>query len=169
MTLSIELLPAPLGPMMARISCSRTSKLTSVSACTPPKASDTPSTARITAPPWRPADSAMRALASFKSMAGSSSGLGCFRSIGRCRLDHELGAHRAHAPILEAHLRFEPALVGAGIKRFHDGGVFLGDVAAAHLARARELSIVGVELLVQDHETLNLAAAKRGIAREIEV
>jgi hypothetical protein len=37
MQLSMELLPAPLGPMMARISCSRTLKEMSVSAFTPPK------------------------------------------------------------------------------------------------------------------------------------
>ena len=36
-TFSIELLPAPLGPMMERISCSRTLKLISVRAFTPPK------------------------------------------------------------------------------------------------------------------------------------
>ena len=39
--------------MMARISCSRTSKLMSVSAFTPPKASETFSTLRITSPNWR--------------------------------------------------------------------------------------------------------------------
>src|SRR6218665_2667765 len=37
MTLIIELLPAPLGPMMARISCSRTLKDTSAKALMPPK------------------------------------------------------------------------------------------------------------------------------------
>ncbi len=37
MQLSMELLPAPLGPMMERISCSRTSNEMSVSAFTPPK------------------------------------------------------------------------------------------------------------------------------------
>ena len=35
-----RVLPAPFGPMMARISCSRTSKETSVSALTPPKRSE---------------------------------------------------------------------------------------------------------------------------------
>ena len=40
MTLSIELLPAPFGPMMARISCSSTLKEMFVSACTPPKRSE---------------------------------------------------------------------------------------------------------------------------------
>src|SRR5258708_1356092 len=44
MTLSIEVLPAPFGPMMARISPLRISKETSTSARTPPNANDTRST-----------------------------------------------------------------------------------------------------------------------------
>ena len=50
MQLSIELLPAPFGPMMARISCSRTSKEMSVSALTPPKRSEMFCTSRMTSP-----------------------------------------------------------------------------------------------------------------------
>src|SRR6185436_10446638 len=53
MTLSIELLPAPFGPMMARTSCSRTSKLMSVSAFTPPKRRLMFCTSRMTSPIWR--------------------------------------------------------------------------------------------------------------------
>src|SRR3712207_5759306 len=50
MQLSIEVLPAPFGPMMARISLLRMSKDTSVSAFTPPKLSETSSTASSTSP-----------------------------------------------------------------------------------------------------------------------
>ena len=50
MTLSIEVLPAPFGPMMARISPLRMSNETSVIACTPPNESETFSTARSTSP-----------------------------------------------------------------------------------------------------------------------
>src|SRR5215207_7604265 len=50
MQFSIEVLPAPFGPMMARISLLRMSKDTSVSAFTPPKPSDTFSTASSTSP-----------------------------------------------------------------------------------------------------------------------
>src|SRR3954470_9528879 len=49
-TLSIELLPAPFGPMMARISCSRTSNEISVKAFTPPNASEIFCRSRITSP-----------------------------------------------------------------------------------------------------------------------
>ena len=44
-TLSIEVLPAPLGPMMANTSPCSTSKLTLWTACTPPKRSETSRTA----------------------------------------------------------------------------------------------------------------------------
>src|SRR3954454_8467833 len=50
MTFSIEDLPAPFGPMIARISRLRTSKLTSASAFTPPNASEMFSTESRTSP-----------------------------------------------------------------------------------------------------------------------
>ena len=50
-------MPAPLGPMIARTSCSRTSKLMSVSAFTPPKASEMLSSLRMTSP-MRPSSGA---------------------------------------------------------------------------------------------------------------
>ncbi|MNG05537.1 hypothetical protein D3C84_887320 [compost metagenome] len=53
MQFSIELLPAPLGPMMARTSCSRTLKLMSVSAFTPPKLRLMFWTSRMTSPIFR--------------------------------------------------------------------------------------------------------------------
>src|ERR1700712_2204481 len=46
MQLTIEVLPAPLGPMMENSSPASTPKLTSVSARTPPKRSDTPRTSK---------------------------------------------------------------------------------------------------------------------------
>src|SRR5882757_6913307 len=46
MQLTIEVLPAPLGPMIENSSPSSTAKLTSVSARTPPKRSDTPRTSK---------------------------------------------------------------------------------------------------------------------------
>jgi len=50
MQLSMELLPAPLGPMMERISCSRTSNEMSVSALTPPNLRLMFLTSRMTSP-----------------------------------------------------------------------------------------------------------------------
>jgi hypothetical protein len=54
-TFSIELLPAPFGPMIARTSCSRTSNEMSVSAVTPPKASEMWSSSSTTSPMRRAA------------------------------------------------------------------------------------------------------------------
>ena len=53
MQLSIELLPAPFGPMIARISCSLTSNVMSVSAFTPPKWRLMFLTSRMTSPMGR--------------------------------------------------------------------------------------------------------------------
>src|SRR5580704_967811 len=47
MQLTIEVLPAPLGPMIENSSPSRMVKLTSVSARTPPKRNDTPRTSNV--------------------------------------------------------------------------------------------------------------------------
>src|SRR5882672_3006903 len=47
MQLTIEVLPAPFGPMMENSSPSLTAKLTSVSARTPPKRNETPRTSNV--------------------------------------------------------------------------------------------------------------------------
>src|SRR5579862_6362549 len=47
MQLTIEVLPAPLGPMIENSSPGLTAKLTSVSARTPPKRSETPRTSNV--------------------------------------------------------------------------------------------------------------------------
>src|SRR5438132_835684 len=59
MTLSSEVLPAPLGPMMARISPLRMSNETSRIAFTPPNASETFSTASSTCPASTSPDGAL--------------------------------------------------------------------------------------------------------------
>src|SRR5688500_5334257 len=168
-TFSIELLPAPFGPMIARISCSRTSKLTSVSAFTPPKASEMPSAASTTPPILRPTASATRASSRFMRRPASC---GAPRAVGRegLRRDQlQVRADGAGAPVLEAHLRLDVAALDARVQRLHDRRVLLADEAAAHLARAGELAIVGVELLVQDHEAVDLAAAQLRVGGQVGV
>src|ERR1700704_3580204 len=137
MTLSIEDFPAPFGPMMARISCSRTSKETSCSALTPPKASDTPSTARMAGP-------VPRSATGVRSSSRPPCGGGAVDS-GLC--DAQVRGDDPGAAVFEAHLGLDEAMRLSGVERLDQGGVFLGDVAAAHLARARGLAIVGIELL----------------------
>src|SRR6476659_6475323 len=108
MTLSSELLPAPFGPMIARISCSRTSSEMSFSALTPPKASDTPSRRRTESPIARTA--VMRCCRSSRHL-----GRACGK---RLRLgDREVGGDDAGAAVLELHLRLDMLHCPARIER----------------------------------------------------
>src|SRR5258706_1842541 len=143
MTLSIELFPAPFGPMIARISCSRTSKLMPESALTPPKESDTPSSLR-TISPFRRCVPTLRRLA--RAHRGKDLRFG----------DDEIRGDNAGATILELHLRLDVLHAPACIQRVEQHCVLLRDEAAAHLARARELVVVRIELLVQDEEAVDL-------------
>src|SRR6267154_5782997 len=157
MTLSIEDLPAPFGPMMARISCSRTSNETPWSATTPPNASETSSISRMASPVFLPAFMPLRDMhrGSRRPRRGDTVGL---------RLhDSQVGRHRTRAAVLEAHLRLDEAARLVRVEGIDQHGVFLGDVAAAHLARARELAVVGVELLLQYEETVDLRVAQRRV------
>src|SRR5690606_35147199 len=126
MTLSIELLPAPLGPMIARTSCSRTSKEMSVSAFTPPKDREMFCRSRMTSP------------IRFVRMGWSASGgLRCrFRREGSCVDDLEVGRDGAGPAVLEAHLGLDEAVVAAVVQGVEQHTVLLGDEAPAHLARA---------------------------------
>src|SRR5882724_8609495 len=99
MTLSIEVLPAPLGPMIARISPLRISNETSVIAFTPPKLSETFSTESNASP------------AAISLPVGDLTAL----SRGRKgepsrRLLHDLGGHRVGLHFADRDVRGEPAL-----------------------------------------------------------
>src|SRR5882672_9901290 len=115
--------------MMARISCSRTSKETSCSATTPPKARDTPSTARMAGP-------VPRSATVVKDSSRPPRGGGAV-DPGLC--DAQIRGDDPGAAVLEAHLRLDEAMRLSGVQSLDQRGVFLGHVPAAHLARAREL------------------------------
>src|SRR5450755_1998513 len=171
MQLSIELLPAPFGPMMARISCSRTSKLMSLSALTPPKRRLMLRTSRITSPIGRALMAAMpsrRASHSSADAAGLSCGL---PNHGECRHVDDLqgGSHPAAAAVLELDLDVDELLGLAAVQRLHQHLIPLGNEAAADLARAGQLAVVGVELLVQDEEAADLAAGELFVGGEVGV
>src|ERR1700712_2243792 len=108
MTFSIELLPAPFGPMIARISCSRTSNEMSVSAFTPPNASEIDSSARTTSPirlpPVAVAPAAPPAPVSPAAACGHWSGCIGQRVEGLRVADHEVRLDRAASPVLELDL-----------------------------------------------------------------
>src|SRR5215470_4766150 len=83
--------------------------------------------------------------------------------LGRSDVVHE---HRrselALAAVLEGNLHDQLCLVGAVIKCANYGGVLLGDEAAPHLAGACDLGVVGVELLVEQHDAADLGHAGQG-------
>src|ERR1700692_3468776 len=134
--------------MMARISRSRTPKLIPVRAFTPPKQSETSSTASNTAPLLRPA-----------VMPGSWPSC-CLPRVGSGQgfrlLDPQIGGDHAAAPILELHQRLDVLHVLVRIQRVDQHAILFSNEVAAHLARARELVVVGIELLVKDDEAVNL-------------
>src|SRR5579885_1058784 len=159
MILSIDVLPAPFGPMIARISPLRISNETSLTALTPPKDSDTFSTESSTSPTATsgPLGALMRRLrASYP----------CSCRLPHCwrrrldlhiadfdpRLDHPF------ATILEGDLGGDVGFRRAAVQRLDQGRVALGDEAAADLLRTCKLAVVSVEFLVQDEETLDLCA-----------
>src|SRR5690242_16190859 len=117
MTFSIEDLPAPFGPMMARISPARTSKLTSESALTPPKASEIFSTdSRISATGLvsviaSPLVSSRRAL-----RAGARKALRV--------VDAHIGTEHAGAAVFELHHGFDTLRPHAAVERIDQRCVF---------------------------------------------
>src|SRR5882762_2672039 len=161
MTLSIEDLPAPFGPMMARISCSWTSKETPWSATTPPKASEMSSISRIGVPVFL--------LAAMSGERNSGGFLGRGSAEGLRLHDLQVGRHRSGAAVLEAHLRLDETARLVRVESVDQNRVLVCDVAASHLARARELAVVGLELLVQDEEAPDLRVGERGVLREVAV
>src|SRR5262245_35254901 len=141
MTLSIEDLPAPLGPMMARISPLRTSKLTSVNAFTPPNASEMLSTESRTSPSVRVAVIVGRRLKRTASASDSSPS----RLHQHFRLaDRHIGADDAGAAILELDRGLDELRWLPRIQRVDQHSVLVGDEAAPHLARTGEFVVIGI-------------------------
>ena len=105
MTFSIDDLPAPFGPMMARISPLRMSKLTLVSARTPPNRSEMPSTRQ-----QHLAGPALRAVHLWLARRSGST----LRRAPVSRID-EIGLDPALAPVLERHLALDVNGVWPGI------------------------------------------------------
>src|SRR5574343_249946 len=116
MQLSMELLPAPLGPMMERISCSLTLNEMSVRAFTPPKRRLMFLMSRMTSPIF------------FSVMVlspGSGGGLGRRVAFGVENLQR--GADLAGAAVLELHLGLDELFRAAGIQRLDQHPVLFRD------------------------------------------
>src|SRR5262245_47614153 len=124
--------------MIARISCWRTSKLMSLSALTPPNCREMFSSRRIVSPIAR-----CWAAIGASCLCGLCQGSRdvCFR---RRVLDPKVGRHYSAPAVLELHQRLDVLDVLASVERVDQRRVLLGDEAPAHLARARELVVVGI-------------------------
>ena len=88
-----------------------------------------------------------------------------YRNVADC----QLGAHLALAAVLESDLGLDAARRIAGIERLHQRLVSLRDDPPAHLARAGQFAVIGVELLVQDQEPADLRRRQGGLGREVAV
>src|SRR5262245_30283765 len=179
MTLSIDVLPAPFGPIMARISPLRMSNETPATALTPPKASDTFSTASSTLPATMSCSlGALIPRLRAYGDATRAAGLLCSLSHGErertevaarsCCFLHRRHRHRLHvadfdaggehalAAVLERHLGGNVGLARTAIERRDQRRITLGDETTAHLLGARDFAVVGIELLMQDEKASNL-------------
>src|SRR5450432_1844452 len=141
MTLSIDVLPAPFGPMIARISWRRIARLISLSALTPPKA-------RLISS----ASSSVSPITLVVVMLGASARLaqdrrGAGERHRLRRADLEVGLEHALAAVLERHRGLDVRAVASVVERRDQRRVALADEAPPHLARPRQLAVIGIELL----------------------
>src|SRR5215468_1245741 len=182
MMLSIEVLPAPFGPIMARISPLRISNETPATALTPPKASDTFSTASSTLPTAiscslgalmprpRACDDAPRAAGSPCCLPhGENERIAiAARSCRSCRFLHRRRRHsprvadfdasgeHALAAVLERYLGGNVGLARAVVERRDQRRITFRDETTAHLLGARDFAVVGIEFLMQNEKASNL-------------
>ncbi len=129
------------------------SKETSEIAFTPPNESETCSSERRASPAaiaWR----------SFMRRA-----LRVGRRMDRHVDDLGRADELALAAVLVGDLGRDRGLGGAVVEALDQRRVALGDEAAAHLLRARQLAVVGVELLGQDEKALDLRARHHRFVR----
>src|SRR5690606_8110456 len=154
--------------MIARTSCSRTSNEMSVSALTPPNASEMFCRSRMTSPILF-----LRMGGKPEWTLGTCGWSGSPGRRGRREYlglgDPDVGRDRAGTAVLEANLGFDEAVVAAVVEGLDQRAVFLADEAASYLAGAGELAVVGIELLVQDQETMDLRGRHHRIGGEIGV
>src|SRR5262249_55006857 len=162
----MEVLPAPFGPMMARISPLRMSKETSPSALTPPKASDTFSTDRIASPAATSTRALMRASAARWNAVALPSRRLLHDNRGADVADRDSGIDDALTAVFERDFRCDRGLGRAVIERAHERRVTLPNQAAAHLHGAGQFAIVGLKFLGQNQEAPDLRTRQGAVVGE---
>ena len=168
MTLSIDVLPAPFGPMIARISPLRMSNETSrIALHAAERQRDVLDRQQhLALGEWPPAFAADRlvlhvGLHSAASLKRRGRPDNVFAST--MRMSPVIVPLRPSSNVTSVSIRQRVAAV---VERGDQRRISLGDEAAAHLLRPRQLAVVGVELLVQDQEALDLRAGHRAARRQ---
>src|SRR6516165_6274090 len=164
----MEVLPAPFGPMMARISPLRMSKETSPSALTPPKASDTFSTDRIasSAATSTCPRALMRASAARSNVVALPSRRLLHDNRGADVANRNAGVDDPLTAVFERDFRCDHGLGRAVIERAHKWRVAIPNQAAAHLHGAGQFAVVGVKFLGQNQEPPDLRARQGAVVGE---
>src|SRR3546814_11909553 len=81
--------------------------------------------------------------------------------------DLQVGFQHALAAVLEGDLGLDVGRADSGVERLDQRPIALRDKAAAHLPGACQLTVVGVQLLVQHQEAANLAGRELRVGGQI--
>src|SRR5262249_7785557 len=166
MTFSSDVLPAPLGPMIARISPALISTLTSLSACTAPKARAICCTCSKGA--LLSLGAGCDALSASSATAISSLG-DCYRCFWSHVTDQQLCLERAAPSVLKDHLGLDCHAVIRAVQGLDERRIFLSHKATPDFAGTGQLAIIRVELFMEDEEAADLGPRHLRIVCQIDI
>src|SRR2546421_1694561 len=166
MTFSSDVLPAPLGPMMAKISPVLISTLTSLSACTAPKARAICCACSKGAFPSLGAGCNGRSVTS----ATAVSSLGdCYRCFWSHVTDQQLCFERAAPSVLKDHLGLDRHTVISAIQGLDERRILLRHKATPDFPGTGQLAIIRVELFMKDEEAADLGSRHLWIVHQTHI
>src|SRR5215813_8416159 len=163
MTFSSDVLPAPLGPIMARISPASISTLTSLSACTAPKARAICCTCNKGTLLGLGAGCDSRSMPS--TTAASSLGDG-YRGCGSHVTDQQLCLERPTPSVFKDYLGLDRHTVISTIQGLNERRILLSHKATPDFPGTGQLSIIRVELFMEDEEAADLSPRHLWIVRQ---
>src|SRR5262245_46564276 len=153
MTFSRDVLPAPLGPMMARISPASISTLTSLRACTAPKARAICCTCSKGTLLGLGAGCAGLSLPSATAASSLGDGYrGCWSHITH----QQLCLERPAPSVFKDYLSLDRHTVISAIQGLNERRILLTHKATPDFPSTGQLSIIWVELFMQNEEAADL-------------
>src|SRR4030095_14401951 len=162
MTLSSDVLPAPLGPMMARISPASRSTLTSLSACTAPKARAICCTCSKGTLLGLGAGCNGFSLPSATATLSLGDGYrGCWSYV----TDQQLCLERPTPSVFKDYLGLDRHTVISTIQGLNECRILLRHKATPDFSGTGQLSSVQIKFLVEDEEAGNLGPRPLWIVR----